>query len=87
MELKFESNTINLDIANANNLITSDIDGYDIANTRMETRHIIQQGSVNILHPKMSDDEYFDFMFLSDTLINYLVRTRFGLEPNILEIK
>lgn len=60
---------------------------YDISNTRRETRHIIQKGAVNILHPEMSEEEYFDFMFLADTFINYLVRTKFGLEPIILKMK
>lgn len=55
---------------------------YDTANNRIETRHIVQRGTSE-LHPEMSDEEYFDYMYLADTLINYLVRLQFELEPII----
>jgi len=57
---------------------------YNMSNNRMETRHAINLGSKDSLHEWMTEDEYFDFMHLSDLLINYIVRTKMNLEPFII---
>lgn len=54
-----------------------------MSNYRFETRHAINKKSDSNLHENMSEDEYSDFMLLSDLLINYLVRTKLNLEPLI----
>lgn len=57
---------------------------YNMSNNRMETRHAINLASKDSLHSWMTEDEYFDFMHLSDLLINYIVRTKMNLEPFII---
>jgi len=60
---------------------------YEMSNTRFETRHIINKKSPNNLLKEMDDQEYFDFMYLSDMMLNYIIRRQFGLEPRIFKIE
>lgn len=57
---------------------------YNMSNNRMETRHAVNLASKDSLHSWMTDDEYFYFMYLSDLLITYIVRTKMNLEPMII---
>lgn len=60
---------------------------FEMSNYRMETRHIINKNSSSLMHNKMTDDEYYDFLYISDNLISYVVREKFGLDFNLMIIK
>ncbi|MDD3945457.1 MAG: hypothetical protein PHS38_12190 [Bacteroidales bacterium] len=51
---------------------------FDMSNNRYESRHVILKSPLS-LHPRMSDDEYKDFMVLSDLLIIIIIRMKCGL--------
>lgn len=53
---------------------------FEMSNFRMETRHIINKNSNSLIHNKMTDDEYYEFLYISDNLISYVVREKFGLD-------
>jgi len=60
---------------------------YEMSNFRFETRHIIDKKSNSGFHDEMDEKEYFDFMLLSDFLILYIIRNKFGLNPIVFRIK
>ena len=60
---------------------------FKMSNFRFETRHIIDKKSSSGFHDNMDDEEYYDFMFLSDFLIFYMIRNEFGLDPIVFKSK
>lgn len=53
---------------------------YNMSNNRFETRHIINKKSDSLLHQRMNEDEYHDYIQLSDLLIGNIVRVKLGLD-------
>ncbi len=60
---------------------------FMMSNFRMETRHVINKKSDTFIHNQMTDEEYYDFLYISENLITYLVRKNFDLELKIMVIK
>jgi hypothetical protein len=60
---------------------------YEMSNYRFETRHVVDKFSTEGFHVEMDENEYFDFMLLSDLLISYIIRTEFGLDPIVFKVK
>ena len=60
---------------------------FEMSNYRMETRHIINKKSNSLLHKEMTDEEYFDFLYISENLISFIVREKFNLELNLTKLE